>query len=324
MIRLESRFAIRCISAAGMGLLFFAFIFSATETLVAQTGEVPQISDESVLGNSPVPGESQDNPSDVTKSSEPRDTVVVHEKGLNLLALLWRGGWFMIPLAIMSIAVVTLAIERFFALREEKILPRAFVRELGGLSRSEQGFDPRIAFRACQIFPSAASRVLRVMLLKAGRPQSEIENAVAEASEREATRLQTTVSWLTLAAAVAPLIGLLGTVWGMIQAFYDTTQLIPGQNKAEVLAQGIYLALVTTLSGLIIAIPSAVLAHYFDNRIVGWFHKIEELAASLIPMLEPFEGQVRTEADSDPANAASRVAASNHDEPARRTGAATR
>ena len=162
------------------------------------------------------------------------------------------------------------------------------------------------------------------MLLKAGRPQSEIENSVAEASEREATRLQTTVSWLTLAAAVAPLIGLLGTVWGMIQAFYDTTQLIPGQNKAEVLAQGIYLALVTTLSGLIIAIPSAVLAHYFDNRIVGWFHKIEELAASLIPMLEPFEGQVRTDADFDPANAnRSGGAANHHDEPTRRAGAAS-
>lgn len=325
MIRLESRIALRCISAAGMGLLLFALLFSATGTVCAQTGEVPQISDESVLGNSPVPSQSQGDPADETKSSEPGDTVVVHEKGLNLLSLLWRGGWFMIPLAIMSIAVVTLAIERCLALREEKILPQAFVRELGGLSRSEQGFDPRIAFRACQIFPSAASRVLRVMLLKAGRPQSEIETAVAEASEREATRLQTTVSWLTLAAAVAPLIGLLGTVWGMIQAFYDTTQLIPGQNKAEVLAQGIYLALVTTLSGLIIAIPSAVLAHYFDNRIVRWFHKIEELAASLIPMLEPFEGQVRTEAGSDPGSTASRAAAvSSHDEPTRRAGAASR
>ena len=242
-------------------------------------------------------------------AAEAEDNEVVYkEKGLNLLDLLWRGGWFMIPLAILSIVVVALGIERWFALREEKVLPKQLIRELGMLSRAEEGFDPRLAFRACQAHPSAASRVLRVMLLKAGRPQSEVENAVAEAAEREATRLQATVSWLTLAAAVAPLIGLLGTVWGMIQAFYDTTQLVAGQNKAEVLAQGIYTALVTTLSGLLIAIPSAVLAHFYDNRIVGWFHKIEELAASLTPMMEQFEGQMRATVDdqwSDPAKTSS-------------------
>ncbi len=220
-------------------------------------------------------------------------------QGLNLFDLLRRGGWFMVPLGLLSILVVALTVERFLALREAKILPRGLVKELGALGRQEAAFDPREAFRVCQSFPSSASRVLRVMLLKAGRPQAEVEYAVSEAAEREATRLQATVSWLTLAAAVAPLIGLLGTVWGMIQAFYDTTQLVAGQNKAEVLAQGIYTALVTTLSGLIIAIPSAVLAHYFDNRIVGWFHKIEELAISLTPMMEQFEGKVRVTANDE-------------------------
>ncbi|MGI9516826.1 MAG: MotA/TolQ/ExbB proton channel family protein, partial [Pirellulaceae bacterium] len=122
---------------------------------------------------------------------------------------------------------------------------------------------------------------------------------ISESSNREANKLYGNVRWLNLIAAVAPLLGLLGTVWGMIQAFYDTTQLLPGQNKAEVLAQGIYTALVTTLSGLIIAIPSAVLAHFFDNRIVNWFHKIEELAASLTPMMEQFEGKVRVATPTD-------------------------
>ena len=230
-------------------------------------------------------------------------------KGLNLLTLLTRGGWFMLPLALLSILVVGVAIERMLALREDKILPKPLVRDLGQLSRNPEGFDPRMAFQTCQAHPSAASRVLRVMLLKAGRPQSEVEHAVGEAAEREATRLQAIVSWLVLAAAVAPLIGLLGTVWGMIQAFYDTTQLVAGQNKAEVLAQGIYIALVTTLSGLIIAIPAAILAHFYDNRIVAWFHKIEELAASLTPMLEPYEGRMRASDNS---------AAFADDEPTRR------
>ncbi len=277
---------------------------------LAQTdGAIPQVEDMTPSDSLPrtSPENAGDNVQPDTAAQNAVDTVdpvnngtVVREKGLNLLNLLSRGGWFMIPLGILSIVVVALGIERTLALREQKMLPQPFVRELGALSRSEEGFDPRLAFRTCQQYPSAAARVMRVMLLKAGRPQSEIDHAVSEASQREANRLQAPVSWLTLVAAVAPLIGLLGTVWGMIQAFYDTTQLVAGQNKAEVLAQGIYTALVTTLSGLIIAIPAAVLAHFFDNRIVAWFYRIEEMAASLSPMLEPFEGQVRSGVSADP------------------------
>ena len=101
------------------------------------------------------------------------------------------------------------------------------------------------------------------------------------------------VSWLSLAAAIAPLIGLLGTVWGITQAFYDTTQLIAGQNRAEALAEGIYTALVTTMFGLIIAIPASVLAHYFENRVVLMMNQIEEMIFNLLPQLERYEGKIR-------------------------------
>jgi biopolymer transport protein ExbB len=131
------------------------------------------------------------------------------------------------------------------------------------------------------------------MLLKIGRPHSEVEHAVAEASEREAERLFANVRWLNLFAAVAPLTGLLGTVWGMIRAFYDTTQLPPDQNKAEFLAEGIYIALVTTLGGLVVAIPAAVLAHYFEGRVIKLFHEIDELLFNLMPQIERFEGRMR-------------------------------
>ncbi len=280
-----------------VGLVIVTLMAFAVEPVLVSAQEVqpniPQTAPELIQ---PTPGNS-------VNSANAGDEVIYTEKGLNLFELLRKGGWFMIPLALLSILVVALAIERALALREEKILPKQLVRELGNLSRHEEGFDPRMAFRACQVYPSAASRVLRVMLLKAGRPQSEVERAVSEAAEREATKCQALVSWLVLAAAVAPLVGLLGTVWGMIQAFYDTTQLTAGVNKGEVLAQGIYTALVTTLCGLCIAIPSAVLAHFFDNRIVAWFHKIEELAASLTPMMEQFEGQVRASAPAKGAHA---------------------
>ena len=213
--------------------------------------------------------------------------------GINFLSLLQRGGWFMVPLVVLSLFVVAIVLERFLALRRDKIFPRRFVRNLSALSASPGGLEPRSAYEICQKSPSAAANVLKVALVKAGRPQSEIEHAVSEASQRQATKMAQLVSWLGLAAAIAPLIGLLGTVWGITQAFYDTTQLVAGQNRAEALAEGIYTALVTTMIGLIIAIPSAVFAHYFENRIISLMNEIEEMIFNLMPQLERYEGKIR-------------------------------
>lgn len=227
------------------------------------------------------------------------DSNQKESEGLNFLMLLFRGGWFMIPLALLSILVVSLAIERAIALRQEKMLPRKLVSQLGHLAADEGGFDPRQAYQVCQQNPSVAARVVQAMLLKAGRPVPEIENAVSECGQREATKLHNVVSWLTLAAAVAPLIGLLGTVWGITQAFYETTQLTVEQNKSEALAEGIYTALVTTMCGLAIAIPAAVLAHVFENRIVAWFNRIDEMVLNITPQMEPLEGRMRAATSSD-------------------------
>ena len=214
-------------------------------------------------------------------------------KGLSFLQLLSRGGWFMVPLGLLSIAVVTIGVERFLSLRRNKLFPHDLVHNLALLSQSPGGLDPREVYKLCQKYPSSASYIIRSMLTRVGRPQTEIENAVNEASQREVSRLSHLGSWLTLVAAVAPLIGLLGTVWGITQAFYDTTQLVAGQNRAEALAQGIYTALVTTMCGLLIAIPAAILAHYFENRIILRINEIEEMIYSLLPQFERYEGQLR-------------------------------
>ncbi len=213
--------------------------------------------------------------------------------GMNLWRLFLSGGVFMIPIVIMSLLAAIFTIERALALRRNRVVPRGLVRGLGELLDSDEPFDPRQAYQLCQRYPSAAANVIRALLLRVGRPHSEIEHTVAEVSQREAERLHANVRWLVLAAAVTPLMGLLGTVWGLIQAFYDTTQLAPGINKAEQLARGIYIALVTTLSGLIVAIPSAIAAHLFEGRLQTLFHQIDELVFHLMPHVERYEGRVR-------------------------------
>ena len=212
---------------------------------------------------------------------------------LNFRELVFKGGFLMIPIAMMSVLVVCLVIERFFALRHSRLMPKALIDNLSRLATEPGLMDPRAAYRVCQENSSVAASVIRSMLLKVGRPQSEVEKAIADASQREASRLYENVRWLNLAAAITPLMGLLGTVWGMIQAFFRTTQLQAGQNKADYLAEGIYGALVTTLGGLSVAIPAAIFAHYFEGRIQQMFHRVDELAFNLAPQVERFEGKMR-------------------------------
>jgi biopolymer transport protein ExbB len=233
--------------------------------------------------------------SDLTKpdTASEKNANTVMQSGINFLSLLISGGWMMIPIALMSVLVVTVTLERAFALRQGRIIPSRLIRGLQDLSTVDDSLDPVAAYKLCQRYPSAAASVIKTMLLKIGRPHAEIEHAVAEASQREADRLYANVRWLNMATAVTPLMGLLGTVWGMIEAFHATTQLVPGQDRAEQLAGGIYVALVTTLAGLMVAIPSAVFAHFYEGKITAAFRRLDELLFQFLAQIERFEGESR-------------------------------
>jgi len=217
---------------------------------------------------------------------------------INLLELLLKGRWLMLPIGLMSLLVVAVGAERFLGLRRGKVLPSRLVAGLDELAKAPEGFDPRKAYRLCGQYRSAASKVVQAMLVKVGRPHGELEHTINQASQREADRLHSNVRWLSLAAAVTPLLGLLGTVWGMIQAFFRTANLpIEHFNRAQDLADGIWTALVTTFAGLAVAIPAAILAHYFEGRIQKLFRELDEALFGLLPHLERFEGRVRLTKD---------------------------
>lgn len=211
----------------------------------------------------------------------------------NLLELWVMGGPLMIPITFMSFVVVVFAAERGLALRRRRVVPPRFVAALNELAGQSGGLDPQQAYKICQRYPSAAANVVRAVLLKVGRATAELEHAAKEASEREANRLYRNVRPINLATTVTPLLGLLGTVQGMIECFYKTANLAASANVRQELANGIYVALVTTFGGLVVAIPAAVIAHYFEGRIQAQFYEIDELVTNLLPQLEQFEGKVR-------------------------------
>jgi biopolymer transport protein ExbB len=203
------------------------------------------------------------------------------------------GGIFMIPIAGMSLLAVTMAIERLFALRRQRVLPRGLVRGLNELEQRSGGFDVEAAIELCRKNPSAAANVVKAMLARAGRPLGEIELAVNQASQREADRLYANVRWLNLAASLSVMLGLIGTIQGMMMIFHQMQITDPTADRAALLAGGIYTKLVCTFAGLSVAIPSAFFSHLFEGRIQAIFREIEELVFTLLPQLQWHEGGAR-------------------------------
>ena len=212
---------------------------------------------------------------------------------LTLWDLYKKGGVLMYPITFLSFIVVCFGIERFLGLRRGVVIPRRLVRRLRNMAAEVDGLNPQSAHAVCEEYSGAAANVAKAMLAKAGRPDIEVEQAVTAANEREASRLYLNVRWLNMAMSTAPMLGLLGTVQGMIIVFMGVSNLPVGANKAAYMAEGIYLKLICTFAGLIVAIPAAVLSYLFEARIQWLLGDVEDLVLKLLPRMKHFESQRR-------------------------------
>ena len=220
------------------------------------------------------------------------------------LPFLWnlavQGGVFMIPIALCSVVVVAFAIERRIGLQRGRIIPRGLLVSLQKLNQQNNGIDPRLAYDECQKFRSPLGRVIQAAIMKVGRPHAELEKAVEDAVSREADEMAQNIRPINISASIAPLLGLLGTVQGMILAFMViSTTTATGQAKGAELAQGIYTALVTTFAGLTVAIPAIIVANILEGRIERLLRGMEDVFNEILPLFERFEGKWRVMLKSD-------------------------
>ncbi|WP_419195091.1 MotA/TolQ/ExbB proton channel family protein [Novipirellula herctigrandis] len=196
------------------------------------------------------------------------------------IAKIAEGGWLMLPLAICSLIVFSLSIERLVALRRGRVIPRPFVRrftecvEDGQLSYEE-------ATELCEEFDCPVAEVFQAAIRRWGRPMFEIEQAVMDAGDRVADGLRRFVRVFHAISNVAPLIGLLGTVLGMIQAF-ETISSQESIGRPEMLASGISVALMTTAGGLTVAIPAYLAYMYFSSKSDRYLGEIDKLCQRVI------------------------------------------
>lgn len=191
------------------------------------------------------------------------------EKTLSYLQLAKDGGWIMIVLAVLSIIAVYIFIERYIVVKRATRVDRDFMDRI-----REYMKDGKVesAKALCKGSNSPIARMIEKGLSRIGRPLSDINSAIENVGNIEVGKLEKGVSLLSMIASASPMIGFLGTVTGMIRAFYDMAN--AGNNiNIELLSSGIYQAMVTTVGGLIVGI----IAYIFYTIIVAKIQNVVNL-----------------------------------------------
>lgn len=197
-----------------------------------------------------------------------------------LFDILTVGGWIMVPIVICSLAAMGIIIERFWALKRERILPKHLVAQVWTWIKNGQ-FD-KTKMRDLKN-SSELGEVLTAGLLNHQYGRESMKASINEAGRAVVVRLERFLNTLGSIALVAPLLGLLGTVIGMIKVF--TMMRIEGLGNADALAGGISEALVTTAAGMAVAIPTLVLHRHFIRRVEELVTDMEQEALKMVDVL---------------------------------------
>ena len=198
---------------------------------------------------------------------------------MTVMELLLKGRWFMIPIGLCSLLGLGVIVERLLALRRSNILPPKFMGQLKDVFRHRDA-DRGLGMRHCAEHDCPLGRIMAAAIRKMPKGDEAVERAIEDAGANEVSKLRRNLRMLYAVAAVSPMLGLLGTVWGMIQAFQVASK--AGLGRAELLATGIYEALVTTFGGLVVAIPVLIVYYYFLSRIDQIVAEMNDLSVEFV------------------------------------------
>ena len=198
-----------------------------------------------------------------------------------MLEIILAGGWLMAPILLCSTLSLTIIIERFWSLRQVKVVPAGVGEMVEGWA-VHQKLDVKHLNQLRS--GSALGRVLAAAISNRHRPRDLIKEAVEDTGRHVVHELERFLNTLGTIAGIAPLLGLLGTVIGMIKVF--SAIMVHGVGNANELAGGISEALITTAAGLTVAIPSYFFYRYFRGMVAEYVISMVEQAISLIEAIE--------------------------------------
>ena len=197
-----------------------------------------------------------------------------------MLDVFEKGGFLMYPIFICSLIAITIFFERMFYLKSIKTKSKRFVLRVKNLVKKG---SIELAISACRKSPTPISQIMLAGLMKFGQGRDEMKEAIEDSANQEIPVLERNLSTLSTIGNITPLLGLLGTVFGMVKAFNVIA--VMGVGKPEALAGGISEALLTTAFGLSIAIPTIVVYNYLSHRVDKLIRDMEINCVDLIDLL---------------------------------------
>ncbi len=209
--------------------------------------------------------------------------VTGNEKEITLpiIDLVMRGGWIMAILGLLSVITVYIFIERFFVISKASKEDKNFMNNIRKFIKDGK-LDSAKAL--CVSNNSPIGRMIDKGLSRIGKPLNDINAAIENVGKLEISRLEKNVAGLATIAGAAPMLGFLGTVIGMIRAFYDMS--MAGNNiNIELLSQGIYQAMITTVGGLVVGITAYIFYNLLVAKIEKVVYKLEIIASEFMDVL---------------------------------------
>ncbi|SHE53771.1 biopolymer transport protein ExbB [Microbulbifer donghaiensis] len=197
-----------------------------------------------------------------------------------MLEIIKSGGWLMLPILLCSVAVIAICIERLWTLNSRRIAPRTLLGQVWSWLKNNQIDAEKLKELRDS---SPLGRIFAAGLSNSRHGRDVMKDSIEETASQVVHDLERFLGALGTIAAVAPLIGLLGTVLGMIQVF--TAIMLEGTGNAGVLAGGISQALITTAAGLTVAIPALMAHRYFQRRVDSIVVTMEQEAVKLVDAL---------------------------------------
>ncbi len=220
-----------------------------------------------------------------TQTGDPREAMAMlegpSEIKFSVLELALKGGWIMLPIVIFSLIAIYIFIERFIVIRKASQEEHNFMNNIRDFMH-----DGRVesALTLARNTNSPIARMIEKGILRLGKPLNDINAAIENVGKLEIAKLEKNIAGLATVAGVAPMLGFLGTVMGMVRAFYDMS--MAGNNiDIALLSSGIYQAMVTTVAGLIVGIIAFVCYNILVARIEKIVFMLEARATEFIDLL---------------------------------------
>jgi biopolymer transport protein ExbB len=195
-----------------------------------------------------------------------------------------KGGPMMVPILLCSVIAFAVIAERIMYLRKIKINTRKFMGEISYALKRNRADE---AIEMCDKSPGPLPRVLKAGILRYDRQKGDIKEAIQDAALHEIPRIEKNIGILATIAQISPLLGLLGTVLGMVEIFQKIQErsaaLLP--SSPSDLSAGVWQALIATVAGLVVAIPSLTAYNYFVNKVNCLIRDMEISATDLVNIL---------------------------------------